>query len=163
MAGRLTKYGDEAYQAILVDLANGIPLAKAIGGKDRPSRTRLFQKIAEDAEFARAYDRARESRAQVRIEKIEDVVEKVLCGQYEPAAAKVALDSLWKLAAKEDPRRYSDVTRAEISGRDGERLIPEAQRLDDLELARMVSWIMHLGTQAAVNQGELVAIESGAQ
>ena len=48
------------------------------------------------------------------------------------------------------------------SGRDGERLIPEAQRLDDLELARMVSWIMHLGTQAAVNQGELVAIESEA-
>ena len=163
MPGRLTKYGDEAYQAILVDLANGIPLAKAIGGKDRPSRTRLFQKIAEDAEFARAYDRARELRAQVRIEKIEDTVEKVLCGQYEPAAAKVALDSLWKLAAKEDPKRYSDVQRQELSGPGGRDLIPPKEELSNFEFARLLAFHLNKGAPAEVDQGELVSIESGAQ
>ena len=102
MAGRLTKWTEQDYQAILDDLAAGVPLNKALGGT-RPGRTTLFKRLAEDADFARAYDRCMVSRAAVRIEKIEDVVDKVLCGQYEPAAAKVALDSLWKLAAKEDP------------------------------------------------------------
>ena len=162
MAGRLTKYGDEAYQAILADLANGIPLAKAIGGKDRPSRTRLFQKIAEDAEFARAYDRARESRAQVRIEKIEDVVEKVLCGLYEPSAAKVALDSLWKLAAKEDPRRYSDVQRTELTGKDGSPILAQPE-ISNFEFARLLAFYLNKGASGEVDQGGLVAIESGAQ
>jgi len=93
VSGRLPKWTEQDFQAILDDLAAGVPLNKALGGS-RPGRTTVFKKLAEDADFARAYDRALISRAQVRIEKIETVVDKVLCGQYEPAAAKVALDSL---------------------------------------------------------------------
>ena len=129
MAGRLTKWTEQDFQAILTDLADGVPLSKALGGK-RPGRTSLFKKIAEDGDFARAYDRAQTSRAQVRIEKIEDVVEKTLNGLYEPSAAKVALDLLWRLAKAEDPKRYSEVQRQEVSGAGGKDLFPQHEEMN---------------------------------
>jgi hypothetical protein len=156
VAGRLTKYDDSDYSAIIDDLSAGVPLNKAWGGT-RPGKTLFHRRVAENAAFAQEYDRAMILRAQHRIARIEDVIEDVLAGRAEPAACKVALDSLWKLAAKEDPKRYSDVQRQEISGANGERLIPESQPLNDFDLARLTAFILCNGTPAT-NRGELVSL-----
>jgi hypothetical protein len=113
--------------------------------------------VAENPAFAQEYDRAMVLRAQVRIARIEDVIEDVLAGRAEPAAAKVALDSLKWLAQKEDPKRYSEISRQEISGAGGERLIPESQQMSDFDLARLVSFILCQG-QPAIDHGELVTL-----
>jgi hypothetical protein len=160
MSGRIAKYSDEAYQAILTDLAAGVPLSQAIGGENRPGRTMFYRRVAENPEFAKEYDRCLVMRAQARIAKIEDVIDQVLTGHAEPAAAKVALDALRFLASKEDSRRYGDVSRQEISGRDGTPLIPESPKISDFELARKIAWILGKAERAAEDRGDLVALES---
>jgi hypothetical protein len=162
MSGRIAKYSDEAYQDIIRDLADGVPLHKAIGGDNRPGRTMFYRKIAENAELARDYDRAMVMRAQVRIAKIEEVIEQVLTGMAEPAAAKVALDSLRWLCQKEDPKRYSDVQRSEITGRDGAPLI-EQPRMSDFEMARLLAHLLDKGTRAGIeDRGDLIALPEAA-
>jgi hypothetical protein len=157
MSGRIAKYDDSDYQAIITDLANGVPLNKAWGGT-RPGKTLFHRRVAESAAFAQEYDRAMVLRAQVRIARIEDVIEDVLAGRAEPAACKVALDSLWKLAAKEDPRRYSDVQRQEISGAGGKDLIPESQQLSEFEFSRLLVYLIAKGAPPEVDAGDLLAL-----
>jgi len=96
-------------------------------------------------------------RAQARIAKIEDVIEQVLCGRAEPAAAKVALDSLRWLAQKEDPSRYSDVQRSEVTGRDGRDLIPDQPKMSDAETARLLAYLLSKG-QRSIDRGDLVVL-----
>ena len=158
MSGRLVKYSDSAYQDIIRDLADGVPLQKAIGGDNRPGRTMFYRKIAEDADLARDYDRAMVMRAQVRIAKIEEVIEAVLIGRAEPAAAKVALDSLRWLAAKED-KRYGDLQRTELTGRDGKDLYAPPP-MTDFQMAHYVASLLYRAGTHSVDGGDLVAIES---
>ena len=159
MSGRLAKYSDDDYQAILTDLANGVPLSKSWGGT-RPGKTLFHRRVAENPAFAQEYDRAMVLRAQVRIARIEDVIEDVLAGRAEPAAAKVALDSLKWLAQKEDPKRYSEISRQEISGAGGRDLIPETQQMDPFELSRLLVYLIAKGAPPEVDAGDLIALPS---
>ena len=79
---------------------------------------------------------------------------KLETGKIDPSSAATAIKALQWLSAKEDPKRYSDVSRSEVSGPEGKSLFPEP-RLSDLELARSVAWVLHLGEREAENRGDL--------
>ena len=54
------------------------------------------------------YARAIRERGQYRAEKIEEISDKVLTGEYDPQAARVAMDGLKWTAAKLDNTKYGD-------------------------------------------------------
>lgn len=154
MTGRIAKFTEEDYRAILADLADGTPLAKSWGG-NRPGKTLFHRKVATDAAFAQDYSRAMVMRAQARIAKIEEIVDKLEVGRIDPASAKCAIDALKWPSQKEDPSRYSDVQRAEVTGRDGRDLIPEQPKVSDFETARLLAYLLNKGAE---DRGTLTAL-----
>ena len=158
--GRKERWPPEAYFEVVHLIGDSVPLNEALG-KERPAKTAFYSRLREDAELAKAYEMALTLRAQGRIAKIEDVIEKVLVGKVDPQSAKVALDSLRWLAQKEDPKRYSDISRSEVSGPGGKDLIPSQEKPSDLDLARYIAWIMNRAERQIVDAGELRAISSG--
>ena len=158
MSGRLTKYSDEAYAAVIADIAAGTPLASALGGKDRPGRTGFFQRLKTDPDLAREYAAAMEQRAQCRVDAILDVNDRLLRGALDPASAKVISSNLIWLASKEDNRRYGEIQRTELTGRDGRDLLPEQSKMNDRELARLLAFLLNKGARQTVDAGELKVI-----
>ena len=96
-------------------------------------------------------------RAQGRISKIEEIVAKLETGKIDPSSAKVAIDAMKWLSQKEDPKRYSDVQRAELSGPNGRDLIPDQPRMSDFDLARLAAFYLTRAdaNRAAVDCGDL--------
>ena len=138
--GRKEVWPPEAYFEIVQLISEGVNLADAMG-KTRPAKTSFFNRLREDSELAKAYERAMVMRAQGRIAKIEEIVAKLEIGKIDPSSAKVAIDAMKWLSQKEDPKRYSDVSRSEVSGPEGKSLFPEP-RLSDFDLARNIAFIL---------------------
>jgi hypothetical protein len=163
MSGRKERWGPEAYAAVIKDIAAGVPLALALGGKDRPGRTSFYARLKEDAELSAAYDQAMQSRADVRIADLLDVNTRLLEGRIDPQSAKVVSENLRWLSSRENPRLYGDVAKMELTGRDGKDLLQGKAEISDFELARLVSYIMCKGQRPEpIDGGELVAIENEA-
>ncbi len=72
-----------------------------------------WQRTHED--FALALDRAREHRADARVEAISDYAEQVRTGKLDYNAGRVAIDALKWLASKEQPRKYGDRIVSEVA------------------------------------------------
>ena len=80
--------------------------------------------------------------------------------QAQPASAKVASSNLIWLAGKEDRARFGEVSRAEITGKDGAPLLAEPQ-MSDFETARLIAYLMNKGAgHGPINGGELHALPS---
>ena len=154
--GRKERWTPEDYMEVVRLIADGVPLNEALG-KTRPAKTAFFTRLREDAELAKAYGIAQSMRAQTRIQKIEEFIGKLETGKIDPSSAKVAIDALKWLSAKEDPR-YADVQRSEITGRDGERLIPDQPKMDDRETARLLAYLLSRGQRAIEERGELTVL-----
>ena len=157
MSGRITKYSDEAYSAVIKDIAAGIPLANALGGPSKPGRTLFFARLKEDPALAREYEAAMQMRGQVRVDELLDVNQRLLKGLIDPQSAKVISSNLIWLAGKEAPKTYGEVTRTELTGKDGKDLIPEAEQVSEFELARRIAYLLHKGGRA-IDRGELHAL-----
>ena len=159
--GRKEVWPPEAYFEIVQLISEGVNLADAMG-ETRPAKTSFFNRLREDSELAKAYERALVMRAQGRISKIEEIVAKFETGKIDPQSAKVAIDAMKWLSQKEDPKRYSDVQRAELSGPNGRDLIPDQPRMSDFDLARLAAFYLTRGdaSRTAVDCGDLLAIAS---
>lgn len=152
--GRKERYNPEAYASVIKDLADGIPLANALGGPDRPGRTAFYQRLKDEPALAREYEAALQQRAQCRVDALLDINDRLLQGRIDPQSAKVASENLRWLASREDSRRYGDKSQTEITGRDGRDLLPP-QPMSDLETARLIAHLLHKGGRAAVERGDL--------
>ncbi len=158
MSGRKERYGPEAYAAVIKDIAAGIPLASCLGGRDRPGRTSFYARLKEDSQLAADYETAMQSRAEAQVDALMDVNQRLLEGRIDPQSARVLSDNLKWLSSKSNPRLYGDKNVTELTGRDGAPLLAQPQ-MDDLELARFVSFIMGKGMRAgAIDQGDLLAL-----
>jgi hypothetical protein len=122
--GRKELHAPEAYYDVIRLIGEGVPLANALGGPDRPGRTRFYDRLKVDGELERAYALAMQQRAAGRADKLLEINELLLKGKIDPQSAKVASDNYKWLASKEDSRRYGDISRQEITGRDGANLLP---------------------------------------
>ena len=154
--GRKERYSPEAYASVIKDLADGIPLASALGGPDRPGRTAFYERLKTDPELARDYESAMQQRAESQADALLDVNRRLLEGQIDPQSAKVLSENLKWLSGKNNPKRYGDTTRTEVTARDGAPLIPPP--MSDLETARLIAHLLYKGGRAGVDRGDLRAI-----
>lgn len=70
---------------------------------------------------------------------MDELVESLKAGEIDAAPAKVIMDAYRWQAARENPTRYGDKVRTEITGKDGG---PVEVASDPLEVARRVAAIM---------------------
>jgi hypothetical protein len=101
-------YSLELADRICAAIAEGHTLRTACSDPDMPSTASVMKWQRERPEFAQALDRAREFRADSRIEEIADVCAKVLRCEIDPHAARVGLDNLWKLAGRENWKKWGE-------------------------------------------------------
>lgn len=161
-SGRKERYSAEAYAEVIRLIGEGVPLSDALGGPDRPGKTAFYQRLKEDPSLNRDYETVLSMRASCRIDALLDVNARLLEGRIDPQSARVISDNLKFLAGKEDRARWGEVSRTELTGRDGKDLLSAKADISDFELARLISFIMGRGAQQTVDGGDLVAIESEA-
>lgn len=107
-SGGISRYSEEWAVDTCSSVAAGsnlTRLSKLPGGI--PLST-MFYWLAEHPEFSERYARARELRADSRSDRIDDICEKVVSGELDPAAARVVIDAEKWQAGKERPARYGD-------------------------------------------------------
>jgi hypothetical protein len=68
----------------------------------------VWRWLRENADFRERYARAKEESADALSEDIKEIGEKTLKGEYDPQAARVAIDSYKWVAAKLKPKVYGD-------------------------------------------------------
>lgn len=64
--------------------------------------------LKKNPEFAEEYARAHEDSADADAELIKDIQERVILGEIDPQAGRVAIDSLKWCAGKRKPKKYGD-------------------------------------------------------
>lgn len=105
---------DSAKKLILDDLSTGKSLKNILDhNKKTPSRATVYQWLNEhhsdyDKEFLNNYVQAREDSADLDAEIVQEIADKTLKGEYDPAAARVALDAYKWSAGKKKPKKYGD-------------------------------------------------------
>jgi hypothetical protein len=143
-AGRSADYTPELGARICEETATGGKLAEICLLPGMPDRTTIYRWFARHPDFAEAYKRARQARALLRSDKIDDIVDKMLDGTLDPQAGRAAIDALKWQAAKEDPRNFGD--KVEISGKDGGPI--QTKDVTLLELARDIAYTLHRASAA---------------
>ena len=100
-------YTDEMGELICEGIASGLSVASACAEAGLSIRT-FWSNLAKNEKLMRNYTRARESKADVRAEGIDEIARKVMAGEIDPNAARVAMDAQKWLTARENPKRYGE-------------------------------------------------------
>lgn len=114
-AGRPTDYKPEVTQVILARLSCGESLRSVCRDDDMPHLSTIYDWLGRHPEFAEQYARAKEESADAWAEKIADVADGTLSGEYDPQAARVAMDGYKWTASKLKPRKYGDKIDANLN------------------------------------------------
>ena len=107
-------------QTLAIDLCQRLSersMVSVCSDDDMPHRATVYRWLIDHNEFSDMYARAIKERGQYRAEKIEEISEKVLSGEYDPQAARVAMDGLKWVAAKLDNTKYGE--RLDLGNADG--------------------------------------------
>jgi hypothetical protein len=135
-------YSDKLARRICTLIADGGSLEKIGEMPDMPSRRLMRDWLAENAEFERLYEIARRQRTDALVDEAIEIADSVR-GETENAAvqaARLAVDTRKWLASKLLPERYGDRQQVEMTGRDGEPLIPE--QIDISKISLMILSIL---------------------
>lgn len=81
-----------------------------------PCRQTLFTWMRVHPEFLDQYTRAKEEGAEAYADKIAAVADGALSGEYDPQAARVAMDGYKWTASKLKPKKYGERQHIEHSG-----------------------------------------------
>lgn len=126
--GRPTKFTPELGDYICEMAGNGLSMRKIAKIIDIETRT-IFQWLRVHPDFQHQYARAKtEETADAMAEHIHNIAEGTLSGEYEPQAARVAIDAYKWTAAKLMPKKYGDKIDM-TSG--GEKIAPVLVRFID--------------------------------
>lgn len=107
-AGRPTEYNTKIADLFCSRIALGDSLRKVVKDDDMPSHTTIYNWFGVYPEFIEQYARAKQDSADSRADQIEEIAEKVLEGEYEPQAARVAIDAFKWTSGKHKPKKYGD-------------------------------------------------------
>jgi len=108
------KQTNKAKELILCKISEGESLKSILEENEAtPSRPIVYQWLNEDhkyfdKEFFNNYVRAREDSADLDAEKVQEIADKTLKGEYKPEAARVALDAYKWNAGKKKPKKYGN-------------------------------------------------------
>jgi len=106
--GRPTKYNKELAISICSMIGMGNSLTKVCGMKEMPSVQSVYTWFKLYPEFLEDYTRAKTDSGDADADRINDIAEKVLTGELEPQAARVAIDAYKWSAGKKRPKKYGD-------------------------------------------------------
>jgi len=98
---------DEAAE-ICLRISEGESLVAVCRDSALPSIRTVMRWLAENEAFRQDYARAREAKADADADNIGDIAARVLTGEYDPQAARVAIDALKWAASKMQPKKYGD-------------------------------------------------------
>jgi len=113
---RLSEYTEEIAETICALVAGGSNLTKIGKMDDMPCRDTIYKWKRLNEEFADNYTRARDTRADARADRIDDIVDKVENDELPSDRARVMIDAIKWMAGKEAPKRYGDKVEVEHSG-----------------------------------------------
>ncbi|MFW0778450.1 MAG: hypothetical protein ACN2B6_12115 [Rickettsiales bacterium] len=114
--GRPTDYNEDTTAELCARIALGNSLRSVCKSDDMPAIATVYKWFAKYPDFVEQYARAKEDSADSDADRIEEIAEKVLDGEYEPAQARTAIDAYKWTAGKKRPRRYGDKIQTEHSG-----------------------------------------------
>lgn len=104
---------------IIEQISNGESLSDVCRNNNpMPSRETIYQWLRDDKEFSDMYARSKEESAEVDADKVKDIADKTLTGEYDPAAARVAMDAYKWAAGKKKPRVYGNNVDVTTNGKD---------------------------------------------
>lgn len=119
---------DQAKADLVCDLvAEGQNLHIISKLKGFPSRAQIYAWMDANPDFSDKYARARADRADWRAARIDSITAKLLQGEIDPGAARVAIDAEKWQAGKEKPKEYGDKQTVEHSGTDGKAIQLEVE------------------------------------
>ena len=113
-----SRYSIELVTTICSRMAEGSSTTSACREIELPVTT-FMTWLKDHPEAAEQYARAREARGMYYGERISEIADRTLNGEYDPAAARVAVDALKWTAARMAPKGFGDKVQAEISGPNG--------------------------------------------
>lgn len=107
-AGRPLEYTKAVADKLCGQIVLGNSLRKVCEGEDMPCPATVYNWFSKYPEFLKQYERAKDDSAHSDADKLDNIAEKVLTGEYEPQAAKVAADIIKWSASRKKPKKYGD-------------------------------------------------------
>jgi hypothetical protein len=95
-------------ETILARISAGESLVRVLRDDGMPVYQTVMNWIGDDADLLDKYMRAREASADADADRVKDVADRTLAGEYDPQAARVAIDALKWSAGKRKPKVYGD-------------------------------------------------------
>ena len=106
--GRPTGYTEELVDDFCSRIALGRSLRSVVTDDNMPTHQTVYNWLGKYPYFVEQYTRAKVDSADSDADKIEEIAEKVLAGDYEPQQARVAIDAYKWTAGKKRPKKYGD-------------------------------------------------------
>ena len=131
-AGRPSDYSDEIAQEVLALISEGYSLRKACIEIGKPLKT-VWSWMQKNEEFRNHYVRAKEESGDADQDKLDEIAERVLTGELDPQAARVAADIIKWSASKKKPKKYGDRVETHHTG------AISISELTDEQLARIAA------------------------
>ena len=114
--GRPTKYSKALAARLCAEIAQGKSLRKTCKAGNMPTVKTIYNWFGVHDDFLQQYARAKEESGHADADRIEEIAEKVLNEEYDPAAARVAIDAFKWTASKKQPKKYGEYRQVEHSG-----------------------------------------------
>jgi hypothetical protein len=129
-------------------IAMRVPVAKVAEMAGFPTQRQIASWRRTIPEFREMLEEARIARADARSDRVDQLLDDLVAGKIDHATARVAIEAELKLASKEAPARYGDVTKVqqEISGPNGAPLAVSV--VDDASLIKAARWVADLLSRA---------------
>jgi hypothetical protein len=123
------KLTPEVFETIFGKIADGESLRSICRQEGMPATSAFFAWMAKDPLLQEQYARAREAGADADAEDVTDIGKRTLTGEFDPAAARVAIDALKWAAGKKQPKVYGDKAAIEHSGPNGGAIVQRVERI----------------------------------
>jgi hypothetical protein len=109
VTGRPSSFTQEVADELCERIACGESLKGILRSReDMPEERTVMRWLAANDGFRQQYTRAREAQADADADAVGDVGQRVLLGEVEPNAARVAIDALKWAAGKRNAKKYGD-------------------------------------------------------
>ena len=117
--GRPSDYTQDIADKICFMIGEGTSLRKTLLTDGMPSGQTVYSWFRKHPDFLEQYARAKEESGDADQDKLDEIAEKVLTGEYEPQQARVAADIIKWSASKKKPKKYGDRITTEHTGNIG--------------------------------------------
>lgn len=104
----MASFSQDTFDIICERIADGESLRAICRDDDMPTTSTFLRVMGQDKTWAEHYARAREAQGDADADKIGDIANRVLSGEFDPQSARVAIDALKWSAGKRKPRVYGD-------------------------------------------------------